>query len=104
MVQVRNGTTFFMFMIVKCLVLLTIIIDEVYASLQAYFNIEDDRYLNKYPGIKLDRRPYRSIHLWQPHLTQTIINTVTVMDKSNSNTNPAVKPPLETMRDLKQEK
>ena len=26
-------------------------IDEVYASLKAYFNIEDDEYLNKYFGI-----------------------------------------------------
>ena len=32
-------------------------IDEVYASLQAYFNIEDDGDINKYLGIELERRP-----------------------------------------------
>ena len=32
-------------------------IDDVYASLQEYFNIEDDRYLNKYLVIDLDLRP-----------------------------------------------
>ena len=35
----------------------------VYASLQAYFNIEDDEYLNKYIGIGLDHHPDGSIHL-----------------------------------------
>ena len=38
-------------------------IDGVYASLQAYFNIEDDEYLNKYIGIGLDHHPDGSIHL-----------------------------------------
>ena len=32
-------------------------IDEVYASLQSYLNIEDDGYINKYLGIELERRP-----------------------------------------------
>ena len=30
-------------------------IEEVYASIQVYFNIEDDGELNKYIGIDLDR-------------------------------------------------
>ena len=33
-------------------------IDEIYAYLRAYFNIEDDGDLNKYLGIELDRFPY----------------------------------------------
>ena len=32
-------------------------IDEVYASLQSYLNIEDDGDINKYLGIELERRP-----------------------------------------------
>ena len=32
-------------------------IDEVYDSLQADFNIEEDGEVNKYLGIDLDRRP-----------------------------------------------
>ena len=41
-------------------------IDEVYASLQEYFKIEDDRELNKYLGIDLYHHPDGSIHLMQP--------------------------------------
>ena len=33
-------------------------IDDVYASLQVYYNIEDNVYLNKYLGIDLERHPY----------------------------------------------
>ena len=51
-------------------------IDELYASLQADFKIEDDGEFNKYLGIELDRRPYGSIHLIQPYLTQRIINMI----------------------------
>ena len=40
-------------------------IDEIYASLLAYFRIENDGDLNKFLRIKLDRRPYGSIHLRQ---------------------------------------
>ena len=36
-------------------------IDEVYASLQKDFKIEDDGELNKYLGIDLERSPYGSI-------------------------------------------
>ena len=32
-------------------------IDEVYASLQSYLNIEDDGDIKKYLGIELERRP-----------------------------------------------
>ena len=38
-------------------------IDDVYASLHVYFNIEDDGKLKKYPGIELDQHPYLSIYL-----------------------------------------
>ena len=38
-------------------------IDDVYASLHVYFNIEDDGKLKKYPGIELDQHPFLSIHL-----------------------------------------
>ena len=70
-------------------------IDEVYASLQADFNIEDSGEINKYLGIELDRRPDGSIHLSQPYSTQIIINMIPGMDKSRSKPTPAVKPPLE---------
>ena len=69
-------------------------IDEVYASLQAYFKIEDDGELNKYLGIELDCRPDGSIHLSQSYLSQNILNMIPVMDKLSANPAPAVKPPL----------
>ena len=68
-------------------------IDEVYASLQSNFNIEDDGELNKYIGIELDRRPYGSINIRQPYLTQRILNMIQQMDKSSAKPTPAVKPP-----------
>ena len=37
--------------------------DEVYASLQAYFKIEDNGELNNYLWIDLDCRPDGPIHL-----------------------------------------
>ena len=41
-------------------------IDEVYASLQADFNIEDNGELNKYVEIYLDRCLDGSIHMRHP--------------------------------------
>ena len=40
-------------------------VDEVCASLQADFKIEDDIDLERYLGIETDRRPDSSIHLRQ---------------------------------------
>ena len=57
--------------------------DELYASLQKYFNLEDDGYLNKYLRIELDCRPDGTIRLRQPYL----------MEKSSANTTPVEKPP-----------
>ena len=68
-------------------------IDEVYASLQADFNIEDSGEINKYLGIELDRRPDGSIRLSQPYLTQININMIPGMDKSSADPNPAIKTP-----------
>ena len=56
-------------------------IDEIYVSLQEYFKIEDAGELKIYPGIYLDCRPYGSIHIRQPQLTQRIIITILVMYK-----------------------
>ena len=70
-------------------------LDEVYASLQQDFNIDDDGEPNKYFRIDLDRLPYFSIRLSRPYLTQIIINMIPVIDKSSSAPTPAVKPPLE---------
>ena len=53
-------------------------IDNINASLQADFNIEE---LNKYLGIYLERRPYGSIHLRKTCLTQRIINMILGTDK-----------------------
>ena len=69
-------------------------IDEVYASLQEDFNIEDDGELNNYLGIDLERRPDGSIHISRPYLTQIILIMIPVMDKSSANPTPAVKNPL----------
>ena len=41
-------------------------IDELCASLQEYFNIEDEGDINKYIGIELYRLPNGSIHISQP--------------------------------------
>ena len=68
-------------------------IDEVYASIQSYFSIEDDVYINKYLGIKLDHRPDGPIHLRQPYITKIILNMIPGMDKSSSKPTPTVKPP-----------
>ena len=77
-------------------------IDGVYAYIQADFKIENDGELNKYLGIELDRRPDISIHIRQPYLTQIILNVIIGMGKSSANPTPAVKPPLEKMRELMQ--
>ena len=69
-------------------------IDEVYASIQEYFKIEDDEYLNKYLGIELDRRTDGSIRISQPCITQRIINMIPGMDKSSANPIFVVKPTL----------
>ena len=77
-------------------------IDEVYASLQEYFNIKDDEYLRNYLGIYLDHRPYGSSHIRQPYITQRIMSMIPVIDKSSSNPDPAVNPPLAKKRELNQ--
>ena len=77
-------------------------IDEVYASIQAYFKIKYYRQLNKYLGIELDLHPNGSIHMRQPYLIQIIINIIPGKYKSIANPNPTVKYPLEKMRDIKQ--
>ena len=69
-------------------------IDDVYASLWEYYKIEDDGDLNKYLRIDLYHRPYGSIHISQPYLTQRIIKMIPGMDKSSAKTTPVVKPPL----------
>ena len=68
-------------------------IDEVCASLQAYFKIEDDGELNKYLGIDLDRRSDVSIYLRQPYLTKSILDMIPDMYNSNTNPTLTVKPP-----------
>ena len=69
-------------------------IDEVYASIQAYFKMEDDGDLNKYLGIELDFRPDVSIHIIQPYITQRILNMIPGMENPSTMPTPAVKPPL----------
>ena len=59
-------------------------IDEVCASVQEDFNIEDDVYLNKYLRIDMERHPYGSIHLRQPDITQITLNMLPVMYKSRA--------------------
>ena len=59
-------------------------IDEVYASLQAYFKIEDDGELNKYLCIELEFHPYGSNHLRKPYLTQIIPNMIPGMENSSA--------------------
>ena len=68
-------------------------IDELYASFQAYFNIEDDGELNKYLRIELDYRPYESIYIRWSYIIQRILNMIPGMGKSSSKPNPVVKPP-----------
>ena len=75
-------------------------IDWLYASLQAYFKIEDDGELKKYIGVDLDRRPDESIHLSQSYLAKTILNMILGMENSSANSTPAVQPLIEKMRDL----
>ena len=67
---------------------------ELYASLQAYFKIEDNGEPEKYPGIDLYRHPDISIPLRQPYPTQRIINITPGMKKSSDKPTPVVKPPL----------
>ena len=76
--------------------------DEVYASLQPNFRIEDDGELKKYLGMELYRRQDGSIHLRNNYLTQRIFNMIPGMDKSSAGTNPAVKPPLEKNKYINQ--
>ena len=59
-------------------------IDDVYAYIQADFNIEENVELNKSIEIEMGCRPDGSIHLRQPYLTRRIINMISDMDKSNS--------------------
>ena len=61
-------------------------IDEVYASLQEYFKIENDGDINKYLGMELNHCPDLSIHLRQPYPTQIFLNIILGME--NSSTNP----------------
>ena len=58
--------------------------DDLYASIQAYFRIYYDIDLKKSLEIDLYQRPYDSIHLQNPYLTQRIINIIPGMDKSNT--------------------
>ena len=69
-------------------------IDDAYASLQTYFKIEDDRYLNKYLGIELYHCPYGSIYLRRPNITQKKTNPIPGIKESSANPDPAVKPTL----------
>ena len=57
-------------------------IDEVYASIHAYFKIEDDGKLHKYLRIDLYHYPYGSIYIIKLYLTQRILNFIPGMDKS----------------------
>ena len=69
-------------------------IDGGWTSLQSCFRIEDDGYLKKYPGIEFYCLSDGSIHLSRPYLTQRIINLIPGMEKSSSNPNYMVNPPL----------
>ena len=69
-------------------------IDEVYASIQSDFNIEDAGVINKYFGIDLDLHPDASIYIRRPYPTQKILNMIPRMDKSSDQSTPAVKPHL----------
>ena len=65
-------------------------IDELYASIQAYFNIEDDGELKTYLGIDLEPLLDDSIHIMQPYLNQRILNMIPVMDTWSAKPTPAV--------------
>ena len=69
-------------------------IEELYASLQTEFKIEDGGELNKYLRTELDYRPDRSIHLRQCYLFQRIINMIPGMDKYSAKPTPAINSPL----------
>ena len=69
--------------------------DELYASIQGYFKIEDEGELNKYLGKDLYLLPYGSIHISQPDLTQIIPKMIPGMEKSSAKPKPTVKPILE---------
>ena len=70
-------------------------IDKLYASIQEIFKKEDDRDLNKYPGIELERHSDGSIYLRQPSQTQIILNMIPGMYKSSATPTPVIKPPQE---------
>ena len=63
----------------------------MYASIQAYLNIEEDGDLNKYIGINMVRRPYASIYPRHPYLTQRILDMIPNMNKSSDKPTPGVK-------------
>ena len=67
---------------------------DVYASLQAYFNIDYDGDIRTYLGIELDCCPDGSIHLRQPYPAKRKFNLIPGMEKSSSKRNPEVKTPL----------
>ena len=67
-------------------------IDDIYASLQAYFKIEYGGEL-KNLGIELDRLQDGLIHIIQTYLNQMIINMIPDMDNSGAKPNPVVKSP-----------
>ena len=69
-------------------------IDKIYVSLQVNYKIEHDGDLRKYLEIDLDHRPDGSIHMRHPYQTLIILNMIPGMDKSSSNPNPLIKPPL----------
>ena len=69
-------------------------IDQVNASLQSDFKIEDDEELNKYLVIDLYHFLDVLIHINQPYLTQRIINMIPGTGKSSANLTPVIKLPL----------
>ena len=64
-------------------------IDEVYASLQEYFKMEDDEVLNKYLGIEMHLRPDCSINLRKTYITQSILDIIPGIDNSSGPGAPA---------------
>ena len=68
--------------------------DDLYASLQAYFKIEYDREIKQYLGMKLDHFPHGSIHIRNPYLTQSNINLIPGIEKSSDKMTPVANPHL----------
>ena len=69
-------------------------IDDVYASIQEGFKIEDNKELKNFLVIDLYHLTYGSIHIRHHYLAQIIINIIPGMEESNYKPTPVVKPPL----------